>query len=226
MAKKKKNSNYKYSAPELFPTEKKEEKTPRAPLSMGAKIAIVAACVALVLAIIIGCVVVSILNKSYVEMDVEGYGKIVICVDRGYAPKTVENFLALVEDGYYDGTTFHRVMKNFMIQGGSSDKEDELDSIVGEFSSNGFNNTLSHTRGVISMARTNEPNSAASQFFICNADSPHLDGQYAAFGYVVKGIEVVDAITEATAGYAISNGFIDDTSKMAVIKSVRIVDAP
>lgn len=223
MAKKKKNNNYKYTAPELTATEKKTA-APRAPLSRGARIAIIVTCVAIVLAIIIGCVVVSMLNKSYVEMEVEGYGKIVICVDRGVAPKTVENFLKLVRDGYYDGTTFHRVMNDFMIQGGSSDTEDELDSIVGEFSDNGYNNSLSHTRGVISMARTDDPDSAAAQFFICNADSLFLDGQYAAFGWVVEGMDVVDAITEATAGYAVSNGFISDTSKQAVIKSVRVIE--
>ena len=223
MAKKKKNSNYGYTAPELVSNGKKENPYKRPPLSRGAKIAIIAVCVAIVLAIIISAVVISELNKTYVEMEVEGYGKIVICVDRGVAPKTAENFLKLVSDKYYDGLTFHRVMRNFMIQGGSSENEDELDKIEGEFSINGFNNPLSHKRGVISMARTTNPNSAAGQFFICNYDSPHLDGQYAAFGYVVSGMEVVDAITDATAGYAVSNGFIDDVTKQAVIKSVRII---
>lgn len=225
MAKKKKNNNYKYTAPELTP-EKKQENTPRAPLSKGAKIAIIAVSAAIVLAIIVGCILANTLNKAYVEMEVEDYGTITLCLDSSYAPKTVENFLKLVEDGYYDGLTFHRVMKNFMIQGGSSDTEDELEPIVGEFSKNGYNNSLSHKRGVISMARTNDPNSAAAQFFICNYDSPHLDGQYAAFGWVVAGMDVVDAITEATAGYAVSNGFIDDTSKQAVIKSVKVIYAP
>ena len=116
------------------------------------------------------------------------------------APKTVENFTTHAKNGYYNGLIFHRVIKDFMIQGGDpagngsggSDKE-----IYGEFSSNGHANDISHKRGVISMARSNDPNSASSQFFICNADaSESLDGSYAAFGYVVDGMKVVDKITE------------------------------
>lgn len=113
------------------------------------------------------------------------------------APKTVENFISLVKKGFYDGLTFHRVIENFMIQGG-----DPLGtgmggpgySIKGEFKANGFENDLKHTRGVISMARSNDPNSAGSQFFIMHQDSPHLDGNYAAFGKVIAGIEEVDQI--------------------------------
>lgn len=136
----------------------------------------------------------------YVEMCVKGYGKLVILLDATTAPVTVENFLGLVRDGFYDGLTFHRVIIDFMIQGGDpkadgtggSDKK-----IFGEFKSNGHNNDISHKRGVISMARSNEPNSASSQFFICNADSEDsLDGNYAAFGYVVEGMSVIDDITE------------------------------
>lgn len=137
---------------------------------------------------------------KYVEMCVKGYGKLVILLDATTAPVTVENFISLVESGFYNGLTFHRIIKNFMIQGGDpkadgtggSDKD-----IKGEFSSNGHENDISHKYGVISMARSNDPNSASSQFFICNADaSSSLDGSYAAFGYVVEGMSVVDEITE------------------------------
>ncbi|NLC42335.1 MAG: peptidylprolyl isomerase [Erysipelothrix sp.] len=113
------------------------------------------------------------------------------------APKTVENFIALIEKEFYNDTTFHRVIPGFMIQGG-----DPLGngtggpgySIPGEFTSNGFENNLKHSRGVLSMARAQDPNSAGSQFFIMVADSPHLDGEYAGFGQVIEGLEVVDKI--------------------------------
>lgn len=123
-----------------------------------------------------------------------------------YAPKTVENFLKLVNEGFYDGLTFHRVFEGFMAQGGDpegtgSGGSDE--TIPGEFSSNGFTqNTLSHTRGVVSMARSGDPNSASSQFFICYDDvSLSLDGNYAAFGKVIEGMEVVDAFTKVEMTY-------------------------
>ena len=115
------------------------------------------------------------------------------------APNTVANFVSLVNKGFYNGKIFHRVIRNFMIQGGcpqGTGMGGPGYSIKGEFSSNGFANSLNHTRGVISMARSMHPNSAGSQFFIMHADSPHLDGQYAAFGEVVEGIEVVDAIAD------------------------------
>ncbi len=137
----------------------------------------------------------------YVEISVRNYGRMIVLVDATSAPVTVENFLSLVNSGFYNGLTFHRVIKDFMIQGGDpngdgtggSDKE-----IYGEFEDNGFKNEISHKRGVISMARgSNDMNSASSQFFICNADShKSLDGSYAAFGYVVEGMSVVDKITE------------------------------
>lgn len=113
------------------------------------------------------------------------------------APNTVNNFISLVKKGFYNGICFHRVIQGFMIQGGDPQGRGTGGpgySIKGEFKSNGFNNTLKHTRGVISMARSMNPNSAGSQFFIMHEDSPHLDGQYAAFGKVVEGIEVVDKI--------------------------------
>lgn len=118
------------------------------------------------------------------------------------APKSVENFTKLIEENFFDGLIFHRVIEGFMIQGGGFDESfydgnfnsKETDTIKGEFTSNGFKNDLKHTRGVLSMARTQAPNSASSQFFIMHQDYPSLDGQYAAFGEVTKGIEVVDEI--------------------------------
>ena len=113
------------------------------------------------------------------------------------APKTVENFVKLAKSGFYDGLIFHRVINGFMIQGGGYDADmnpKETASIDGEFSANGFENPLKHTKGVISMARTEDPNSASSQFFIMHQDAPHLDGQYAAFGRVIEGFDIIDEI--------------------------------
>ncbi len=115
------------------------------------------------------------------------------------APATVDNFVKLAKEGFYDGLIFHRVIPGFMIQGGGYDqkmKEKPADAIKGEFTSNGFTNELKHTRGVISMARTNDPDSASSQFFIMHADAPHLDGEYAAFGKITAGLDIIDEIAE------------------------------
>jgi len=116
------------------------------------------------------------------------------------APKTVENFVSLIEKGFYDGLIFHRVIPGFMIQGGDPDGTGMGGpgySIEGEFTANGFRNDLKHTRGVLSMARTMDPNSAGSQFFIMTSDAPHLDGQYAAFGKIVSGMDAADRIVNA-----------------------------
>lgn len=113
------------------------------------------------------------------------------------APKTVENFLMLIDKGFYNGLTFHRVIPGFMIQGGCPDGTGmggPGHTIPGEFNSNGFKNDLKHTLGVLSMARAYDPNSAGSQFFIMAANSPHLDGEYASFGKVIEGLEVIDSI--------------------------------
>jgi peptidyl-prolyl cis-trans isomerase B (cyclophilin B) len=115
------------------------------------------------------------------------------------APKTVENFISLVKNKFYDGLSFHRVISGFMIQGGcpvGNGTGGPGHHIEGEFAANGFDNPIKHTRGVISMARAQDPNSAGSQFFIMHKDSPHLDGQYAAFGKVIEGIDVVDLIAK------------------------------
>ena len=159
----------------------------------------------------------------YVAMMVADYGEIILYLDATVAPITVEHFVALVRDDFYSGTTFHRVISNFMIQGGAPKGNKRPGNVVGEFLANGHYNTLSHKRGVISMARADDFNSASSQFFICNADSPHLDYYYAAFGWVVSGMEVVDAITSSTAGFGNSNGMISDTSRQAVIAEMKVI---
>lgn len=131
----------------------------------------------------------------YADIVIADYGTITVKLDQKAAPITVKNFVDLANQGFYDGLTFHRIIENFMMQGGAS--ENPPASIVGEFTSNGHENPLEHTRGAISMARTPDPDSASSQFFIVHQDSPHLDGDYACFGYVTEGIEVVDAVCEA-----------------------------
>lgn len=138
-----------------------------------------------------------------IEMDNGGIIK--LALDASAAPNTVKNFLSLADKGYYDGLTFHRIIPGFMIQGGCPDGTDMGGpgySIKGEFAANGVKNPLKHKRGVISMARAMNPNSAGSQFFIMHQDAPHLDGQYAAFGQVTEGMDVVDAIAAVPTGYA------------------------
>ncbi|RAK06171.1 peptidyl-prolyl cis-trans isomerase B (cyclophilin B) [Halanaerobium saccharolyticum] len=138
---------------------------------------------------------VTITMESGEEIRVEMYLEV--------APNTVRNFIELVEAGYYDGLKFHRVIKGFMIQGGCPDGTGMGDpgySIKGEFSENGFDNDLSHKKGIISMARSSHPDSAGSQFFIVHQDAPHLDGKYAAFGEVIEGMDVVDQIAEVETG--------------------------
>lgn len=139
-------------------------------------------------------------GKVNVQIDVKDYGIIKLELDADTAPITVTNFVDLVNEKFYDGLTFHRVVGNFMIQGGDPDHNGTGGSdkeIKGEFKSNGIENNISHKRGVISMARSNDPNSASSQFFIVHQDSTFLDGNYAAFGHVIEGIEVVDKIVQA-----------------------------
>ena len=138
-----------------------------------------------------------------IEMDNGGIIK--LALDASAAPNTVKNFLSLADKGYYDGLTFHRIIPGFMIQGGCPEGTGMGGpgySIKGEFAANGVKNPLKHKRGVISMARAMNPNSAGSQFFIMHQDAPHLDGQYAAFGQVTEGMDVVDAIAAVPTGYA------------------------
>ena len=138
-------------------------------------------------------------------IEVNKFGTIEVELMPEIAPITVENFVKLAKQGFYNGLTFHRVIKGFMIQGGCP-KGDGTGGpgycIKGEFASNGVANPLKHTRGVISMARAMDPDSAGSQFFIMHQDAPHLDGQYAAFGKVIKGIEVVDTIASVRTTYS------------------------
>ncbi len=144
---------------------------------------------------------VSETETNYVIIDIKDYGKITVRLYDNVAVETVKNFKKLVSDGFYDGLTFHRVIKDFMIQGGNPKGDGtggSPDKIKGEFLYNGYSNFLSHKRGVISMARSSEYDSASSQFFIMHKDNTGLDGQYAAFGYVVNGIEVVDAVAAVT----------------------------
>ncbi len=140
------------------------------------------------------------LSKTYIaDIVVKDYGTIEVELDPKEAPLTCENFIELANEGFYDNLTFHRIMKGFMIQGGDPNGDGTGGSektVKGEFSSNGIENSLSHERGVISMARSSDKDSASSQFFICDADDPFLDGDYAAFGKVIKGMDVVDKIAD------------------------------
>ena len=139
----------------------------------------------------------SVTEKPIVTITMENDEKIILELDPSIAPNTVANFVSLVKKGFYNGVIFHRVIPDFMIQGGDPEGNGTGGagySIEGEFSENGFENNLKHDRGVISMARSNDPNSASSQFFIIVKEAPHLDGQYAAFGRVIEGMEVVDDI--------------------------------
>lgn len=140
-------------------------------------------------------------GKHHVTIEVEKYGTIEAELDADIAPITVTNFINLANSKFYDGLTFHRIISGFMIQGGDPDGNGTGGSdknIKGEFTSNGVENSLSHKRGVLSMARASDPDSASSQFFIVHQDSDFLDGKYAAFGMVTKGIEIVDQICNDT----------------------------
>ena len=137
----------------------------------------------------------------YADIDIADYGTVTVKLDKEAAPVTVANFVNLAQNGFYDGLTFHRIIEGFMMQGGDPNGDGTGGSdrnIVGEFSENGYDNTLSHTRGAISMARSNDYNSASSQFFIVHEDNTEsLDGKYAAFGYVTEGMDIVDEICES-----------------------------
>ena len=152
-------------------------------------------------------------------IEINKFGTIKVELNKEVAPLTVDNFVKLVNKGFYDGLTFHRVIKGFMIQGGCPKGNGTGGpgySIKGEFAANGVNNPLKHTRGVISMARAMNPNSAGSQFFIMHQDAPYLDGQYAAFGKVIEGIEVVDAVA------SVKTNYYDMPLEKVVIKQIKI----
>ena len=157
--------------------------------------------------------------KAIIEM--ENGGKMTLDLYPETAPKTVANFVELAKSGFYEGIIFHRVINGFMIQGGDptgTGMGGSKKTIKGEFRSNGFKNDLKHTRGVISMARTMDPNSASSQFFIMHKDAPHLDGEYAAFGKMTDGFETLDAIATVDTDYS------DKPYEPQRIKSVTIIE--
>lgn len=162
-------------------------------------------------------------GKHYVEITVKDYGKIDLELDADVAPITVTNFINLVNDNFYDGLTFHRIIDGFMIQGGDplgngtggSDK-----TIKGEFSDNGVNNSISHVRGVISMARSNSYDSASSQFFIVHEDSTFLDGKYAAFGKVTSGMDIVDKLAKVKVED--DNGTVSKENQ-PIIESIKVI---
>ena len=164
-------------------------------------------------------------GKHHAEIVVKNYGTIVLELDADVAPITVENFANLVNEGFYNGLTFHRIISGFMIQGGDplgNGTGGSSKTIKGEFASNGVKNSISHVRGTISMARSSMPNSASSQFFIVHQDSTFLDGQYAAFGTVTSGMEVVDKICADTA-VEDDNGTVAKNNQ-PVIEKITIID--
>ena len=159
-------------------------------------------------------------KNTKVSMEIRDFGKITLELFADVAPITVANFIELVKKGFYNGLTFHRIISGFMIQGGcplGNGTGNAGKNIKGEFTANGVNNPLKHTRGVISMARSMMPNSASSQFFIMHKDAPHLDGSYAAFGAVVEGIEVVDKVASVRTDY------YDKPLNKVIIEKVEIL---
>ncbi|MFI3163314.1 MAG: peptidylprolyl isomerase [Bacillota bacterium] len=163
-------------------------------------------------------------GNPIVTIEMEDGGIIELELYPQIAPITVENFCSLADSGFYDGLTFHRVISGFMIQGGDplgTGMGGSDDKIVGEFSANGYENTISHTRGVISMARSSSYDSASSQFFIMHADSAYLDGAYAAFGEVISGMDVVDEIAAAET-IATTSGESSSPAQPIIIKSITV----
>ena len=163
---------------------------------------------------------------NYIAIEIQDYGTITAELYGDIAPITVDNFMTLVRSGFYDGLTFHRVISGFMIQGGDPEGNGFGGpgwTIKGEFSLNGVKNDLKHERGVLSMARSNAPDSAGSQFFIMHEDYPYLDGSYAAFGKVLSGMEIVDAICANTP--VGDNGEVNPADQ-PVILSIREIEKP
>lgn len=161
-----------------------------------------------------------------IKINVKDFGEMTAELYPDKAPETVKNFVKLAKEGFFNGLIFHRVIKGFMIQGGGFTpefREKRTSSIKGEFIANGFmSNNLKHTRGVLSMARTQDPNSASSQFFIMHMDAPHLDGAYAGFGKITDGIEIVDMIAGVKTG---SYGWYEDVPKTPVIiESIDVIE--
>ena len=165
-------------------------------------------------------------GKHHVVMTVKDLGSMTLELDADVAPITVTNFINLVNEGFYNGLTFHRVIDGFMIQGGDPNGDGTGGSdekIKGEFALNGVENNISHVRGVISMARSSDYDSASSQFFIVDEDSTYLDGQYAAFGYVTDGLDVIDKVVKAVKGKTGSNGEVTSEDQ-PIIESIVQID--
>lgn len=183
-------------------------------------------CAALIAgAVLSGCGKKSGVGIHHAEIDIKDYGVISVELDGDTAPITVQNFMNLANSGFYDNLTFHRIISGFMIQGGDPDGNGTGGSdknIKGEFKSNGVENDISHVRGVISMARSMDNDSASSQFFIMHQDGTYLDGQYAAFGHVTSGIEIVDQICADTP--VVDNNGTVEAANQPVINSVKIID--
>lgn len=172
------------------------------------------------------------MKKYNIEITLTNSKKIRLCLEEKYAPKTVEHFVSLIKQNYFDGTIFHRIIENFMIQtGGYKVEENTLveagnaPSVVGEFKSNGFNNELSHELGVISMARTSDKNSATGQFFICAATCPWLDGEYAAFGKTIdeESNQVVLEVSRVQTGN-LGGGFTDFPYDLIGIETIKLLN--
>ena len=166
------------------------------------------------------------MTHPIIEIKVKDFGTMTAELYPEKAPKTVANFVKLAEEGFFDGLIFHRIIKGFMIQGGGYNEEMEhkdAESIKGEFRANGFmTNDLKHTRGVLSMARTSDPDSASSQFFVMHMDAPHLDAQYAGFGKLTEGFEVLDAIASVKTGNY--GWYMQDVPKSpVVIETIAVV---
>lgn len=172
------------------------------------------------------------MEKYNIEITLTNSKKIRLCLESKYAPKTVAHFVELVKQNYFDGTVFHRIIENFMIQTGGYKVEEnmlmELDSapsVVGEFSSNGFENELKHELGVISMARTSDKNSATGQFFICAATCPWLDGEYAAFGKTIdeESKQVVLEVSQVETGN-LGGGFTDFPYDLIGVETIKLIE--
>lgn len=157
------------------------------------------------------------MSDILLSLEIEDFGTLKVELYPSIAPNTVANFMHYVSNKFYDGLIFHRIIKGFMIQGGANPKAREL-PIKGEFASNGFKNDLKHTKGVLSMARTMDRNSATSQFFIMHHDAPHLDGQYAAFGKVVEGLDIIDKIA------SVKTDGSDQPLKDVKIKTITVLN--
>lgn len=174
-----------------------------------------------------GCSRASEAKNPKVQIEMEDGGIMVLELYPEYAPKTVENFIKLAESGFYDGLTFHRIIDGFMIQGGDPNGDGTggaKRTVVGEFADNGFKqNTLEHTTGVISMARSQHPDSASSQFFIVNGDARFLDGQYAAFGKLIEGEETLKSISSTEVAPNLFTGEVSVPKQPVVIKSITVI---